>query len=216
MQRFDFRDFESWERRYRANFFNSLGGYKSLNLLATQDEVGRNNLAPFFSVIHVGSQPPLLGMLFRPHSVPRHTLQNFRASGKATLNAVHPGILAAAHQSSATYLAEFSEFAAVGLRPKMRDFAAPFVGESRLQAALTWREEHLVQANQTIFLVAKIEAVYMDNSAVLSDGLIDHSLLESLAVNGLNSYYRPQREIRYHYAKVGHKLKTLPWQSEKS
>ena len=37
-------DIESWERFYRANFINSLTGYKSVSLIGTVDAAGRHNL----------------------------------------------------------------------------------------------------------------------------------------------------------------------------
>lgn len=209
---FSSSDFQTWERFYRARFFNSLGGYKSLNLLGTASSTGQTNLGLFFSVIHVGANPPLLGLLFRPHTVPRHSLENFRESGQATLNAVHADILAPAHQSSASYSAEESEFAATGLNPAYREaFQAPYVQESRLSAGLLYREEHRVEANDCIFVVAEITWVRLDEKALFDDGLIEHSAIDSLAVNALDSYYRPAPFRRYDFARAGEDLKELPW-----
>lgn len=207
---FEKSDFAKWERFYRAAFFNSLGGFKSLNLMASQNAEGTNNLGLFFSVSHIGANEALLGLIFRPHTVPRHSLENLRA-GYASLNAVHPDILEQAHQASANYLAEQSEFEATGLSPEFLDFPAPFVAESKIKIGIKYREEHLIKANNTILVVASIEKVILDKGLILKDGLIDHNLAGSLAVNGLDSYYKTQPYKRLSYPRPGEKLDEKPW-----
>ena len=66
-------------------FINSLSGYKSANLVGTADHQGRHNLAIVSSVVHLGAQPPLVGMIMRPDVVERHTLANIRETGWYTL-----------------------------------------------------------------------------------------------------------------------------------
>ena len=48
---------------FKRNFINSLSGYKSINLIGSVNHNGLPNLAIFNSVFHVGSDPPLIGML---------------------------------------------------------------------------------------------------------------------------------------------------------
>ena len=68
-------DLDELEQRYRANLINSLSGFKSAVLLGSSD--GKtNNLAIISSVVHVGANPPLLGMIMRPHTVQRDSLDN--------------------------------------------------------------------------------------------------------------------------------------------
>ncbi|MDX5428495.1 MAG: flavin oxidoreductase, partial [Bacteroidota bacterium] len=67
-------DLEVMEKRYRAALINSITGFKPLNLCGTMDEKGNTNVAIFSSVIHLGSDPALIGMINRPNTVPRHTL----------------------------------------------------------------------------------------------------------------------------------------------
>ena len=69
-------DIEAMEKRSRANLVNSLAGYKSANLLGSVNGRGQTNLALMSSVLHIGAHPPLVGVLIRPHSVPRHSLEN--------------------------------------------------------------------------------------------------------------------------------------------
>ncbi|MBT4839378.1 MAG: flavin oxidoreductase, partial [Flavobacteriaceae bacterium] len=54
MKQFKASDLEELPSRYRANLINSCTGYKSLNLIGTQDSDGNKNLAVFNSIIHLG------------------------------------------------------------------------------------------------------------------------------------------------------------------
>ena len=116
------------EQRYRANFINSLTGFKSLVLVGTAAINGQKNLAIFNSIVHLGAHPPLIGMVIRPDSVDRHTLQNILETGYYTINHVQEEMMEKAHQTSARYPKTISEFDAVGLEDEViNDFPAPFV-----------------------------------------------------------------------------------------
>ncbi len=71
-------DLAKLDKRYRANFFNTLTGFKSANLIGTYDENDKENLAIFNSVIHLGANPPLMGFILRPTTVERHTYENIK------------------------------------------------------------------------------------------------------------------------------------------
>lgn len=212
---FKSKDFKDWDRRFRANFFNSIGGFKSINLLATQSEEGLFNVAPFFSVQHVGANPPLMSLIFRPHSVERHSLENLRAQGFATVNAVHKDIVDAAHQAAASYPREISEFEATNLEAEDLGFAVPYVKQARLKFGIKYEEEHTISLNDTILLIASIHEVYLEESCMLEDGLIDHSLIDTLSVNGLDSYYLPQAFKRFEYAQPDKPLAEKEWLRKK-
>lgn len=209
---FNSDNFKNWEPFFRANFFNSLGGYKSLNLMATVNEKEQSNLAPLFSVQHIGANPPLLSMIFRPHTVERHSLENFRSSGYATLNSVHPEILEQAHQAAAKYDRSVSEFEAVGLTEEYLNFPVPFVEESRLKIGIKHQMEQIIELNSTILVIASIEEVHVQEDSLLEDGLIDQSRMDNLTVNGLDSYYRPQPFKRFSYARPDQPLKEIKWE----
>ena len=66
------------DKIYRLNLINSITGYKSAQLIGTQNNAGATNLAVFSSVIHLGSNPPLIGFILRPTTVPRHTFANLK------------------------------------------------------------------------------------------------------------------------------------------
>jgi flavin reductase (DIM6/NTAB) family NADH-FMN oxidoreductase RutF len=73
---FSSSDIMSFEKRYRAAFINSLGGFKSVCLIGTINNIKQSNLAIFNSIVHIGANPPLIGFVVRPDSVERHTLEN--------------------------------------------------------------------------------------------------------------------------------------------
>ena len=142
------------ESRYRANFYNTISGFKNSNLIGTINENGITNLALFNSLIHLSSNPPYLGFMLRPTTVARHTYENIKANGLFTINHVHEGIIKKAHQNSAKYPREQSEFEACGLSEEyLNEFKAPFVKESNIKISLEFEEEHLVKASQTILVV---------------------------------------------------------------
>lgn len=194
------------DQRYRALFVNSLSGFKSANLVGTKDQAGLTNLTIVSSVFHVGANPPLMGLLMRPHNVPRDTLENIKQTKVFTLNHVNKQIAAAAHQTSARYDHSVSEFDATGLTPWYSEtFSAPYVKESRLKIGLSLDTVHLIEANQTELIIGRIEEVIVDEAVVTQDGYIDIEQLGSVAITSLDGYHSTQRIARYSYAQPDRK-----------
>jgi flavin reductase (DIM6/NTAB) family NADH-FMN oxidoreductase RutF len=188
------------QRFYRANLINSITGYKPANLIATIAADGRTNVAIFTSVVHLGADPPLLGFVMRPPTVPRHTFANLRQNGCCTINHVHREFYDRAHYTSAKFAANESEFATCHLREEYKDgFAAPYVGESPLQIGARLVDELPIAVNGTIFVILALEHLYINDAAIADDGNIDLEMLGSVAVSGLESYY------------TGKKLATMPY-----
>ena len=135
-QHYDSADLAKMSSRYRARFINSLSGYKSVNLIGTQNLDGRSNLAIFSSVVHLGASPALIGFIMRPDNGSRHTLDNITQSQHYTINQVCADFYQAAHQTSARYPEHESEFDTCNLSEHYIDgFKAPFVQQSRLKYA---------------------------------------------------------------------------------
>jgi flavin reductase (DIM6/NTAB) family NADH-FMN oxidoreductase RutF len=214
MQHFTRSDIQLMEQRYRASFINSLGGFKSLILVGTTDNVeernpdgtigkGATNLATFNSLFHIGANPPLCGLIFRPDSVDRHTLSNIEKTGFYTVNHVHSDFYKKAHQASARYPKDVSEFDATGLTPYyVEGFHAPFVAESRVKFGLELREKHPLSINGTIMIIGEIKHVILPESAVQNDGFVDIEKAGTLTCSGLDSYHTTQRIARLTYAKT--------------
>ena len=190
------------ENRYRAHLINSLSGFKSANLIGTQDNNGQTNLAIVSSVFHLGAHPPLVGMIIRPHSVPRHTLENLLATKQYTINHVNKDIYNKAHQTSARYDKDESEFDATGLSTEyLNDFTAPFVKERKLKYALELKKHHHLAINGTELIIGEITDIYLDEACLQEDGFVDIEAIDTVAVSGLDSYHVTVRLARLAYAK---------------
>ena len=189
-------------RRARSAFFNYLSGVKPAVLVGTQNAEGVPNLAIFNSLMHIGANPPLLGLLLRPLTVPRATYENLKASGYYTISHATTDILRAAHQTSAKYAPGESEFAATGLTVERTAHPAPYVGESRIKIGMQYREEYKVEANGTILIVGEIVELLLPDNAFDETGLLNHETLETAACSGLDSYYSVRFAERFAYAKL--------------
>ena len=190
------------EQRYRAAFINSLGGFKSVVLVGTVDVGGASNLAIFNSLFHIGANPPLCGLIFRPDTVERNTLSNIENTGRYTINHLNEAIYKQAHQTSARYPKDQSEFEATGLTPKfLEDFSAPFVVESRVRFAVEKREIIPLGINGTTLIIGQIVSVLLQDGLIQADGFVDIEQAGTLTCSGLDSYHRTQRIARLTYAK---------------
>lgn len=188
--------------RQRAHFINSLSGFKSANLIGTQNVNGQTNLAMFSSVVHLGASPALVGFIMRPDNNDRHTLDNIRISKQYTINQVSTAFYEKAHQTSARYPREKSEFEEVGLSTFHLDsINAPFVKESRLKYAVTLKEILPIPLNNTLFIIGEITDVICDEETIKDDGYIDIQSLQTVSVSGLDSYHISERLSRLSYAK---------------
>jgi flavin reductase (DIM6/NTAB) family NADH-FMN oxidoreductase RutF len=193
-------DITALDRTYRTNLINQISGVRTAFLAGTVNGSGQTNLALFNTLLHVGANPPLLGLVFRPLTAPRHTYDNIRETGVFTLNLVHQDLIEPAHVCSAKFPREVSEFDAAELTPEYRfDFPAPFVGESRLQLAMSWEEEHEIQSNQTIFMVARIRHIRLLEAALTADGHLDTQVTQPAGVSGLDTYFGVEfiRQLEY-------------------
>ncbi len=189
--------------REHIRLINSLSGFRNAFLVGTADKQGKSNLAIFSSIFHVGAKPPLIGMLSRPDSVERHTLENIRATGCWTLSGVTCEMLPQAHHTSARFDRDTSEFAATGLAEDHLDgFHAPHVKGSPLVLAFNLRDEIKLEINGTVLLIGEIQRMNFDRQALGKDGWLDIEKLGLVAVSGLDAYHVTQRIGRLSYAKA--------------
>lgn len=208
--RFTSHAIDAMDKSYRTLLINSLSGFKSANLVGTSDEGGQHNLSMVSSVFHLGAHPPLVGMIIRPASVPRHTLENIIATECYTVNHVHPAMLQPAHQTAARYDRAVSEFDAVGLSPQLSALhAAPYVAESRLKFGVKLCSQQEIQLNHTVLVIGEIIEVILQDDVIQPDGYIDIEALQTVAVSGLDSYHCSRRITRLSYAKPDKALTAL-------
>lgn len=204
MASYNTSDIDSWERFYRANFINSLTGFKSVNLIGTVNEQGQTNLGIFSSIVHIGSNPPLVGYINRPIKAATHTLANIQATGVYTLNHIHPSFVQQAHQTSAKYEGAISEFAEVGLTLAFQDnFPAPFVKESSIKYALSLQQIIPIELNDTFLVIGKIVSIQIDKDIVSEDGFLQLDKAATICSNGIDGYYSTELIKRFSYAKPG-------------
>jgi len=189
-----------YEQRYRTNLINSITGFKSVALVGSISKTGATNLAIFSQIIHVGANPPLIGMLFRPHTVVRHTLENILATRFFTINHIPASHVQQAHHTSARW--DISEFDACGFTPEYsKTISAPYVKESPLQIGCQLAEKQEITVNQTIFVVGEIKEIRLSETAVGEDGFVDLEQIGTVSCSGLDSYHLTQKIGRYAYAK---------------
>ncbi len=200
---------ESMAQRYRANFINSLSGFKSANLVGTVSNDQQTNLCIVSSAFHIGADPALMGFINRPHSVDRHTLENLIEAGFYTMNHVTTDIIDQAHQTSARYPRDESEFAATGLEELwIDDFAAPFVKNSTVRIGLEYKEHHTL-LNNTVMVIGAICYVDIPDNSLHEDGVVDMSVTNTVAVSALDTYHQPQKVKRLAYAKPNQAPKVI-------
>jgi flavin reductase (DIM6/NTAB) family NADH-FMN oxidoreductase RutF len=190
------------EQRKRAQLINSIIGFRSVALIGTIHTEGQTNLAIFNSIVHIGSNPPLLGFIMRPDSVERHTLSNIMETGCYTINHINSSMYEKAHQTSARYPKNVSEFDAAQLTPQFKDgFMAPFVKESHIQIGMEFKERIEISINQTSMIIGEIKFVHYPANCLLEDGFIDIEKAGTITSAGLDSYHTTQLLQRLQYAK---------------
>lgn len=208
MRHFDKTSIMEAESFFRRDFINCLSGYKSLNLIGTKSKSGQTNLSPFSQVFHIGATPPTVGILFRPHTVQRHTLENILETGVFTLNHVTQDFFKEAHQTAARY--ESSEFDAVGIEEEyLLEFYAPFVKPSPVKLGCRLIEHITLQVNDTVLVIGEIEHVWVDEKGLRKDGSLDLNALGTVTVSGLDEYHIGQKLARLSYPKPGKYLEEI-------
>lgn len=196
--------------RFRANFINSITGYKSCTLIGTRSPGGSTNLAIFNSLMHIGSSPALIGFILRPLTVRRDTFDNLMASGQFTVNQVSADIVRQAHQTSAKYEEGISEFAAVGLTEEyLDDHKAPYVAESQLKIGCSYKNHYTLEENGCLLVIGAVEHVYFPKEIQDPDGFLHLEKISAVSSMALDGYALPEFLDRYAYAKPGKKTESL-------
>ncbi|QOW11900.1 flavin reductase family protein [Kaistella flava (ex Peng et al. 2021)] len=179
---------------------NSLAGIRQVVLIGTKSKSGQENLSIFSSLIHLGARPPLFGLISRPDSVERDTLENIRETGSYTINFIHKDFVKQAHQTSARYPKEVSEFAAVGLTPEyVENCFSPFVEEAEIKVEMKLQQVLDIEINNTKMIIGSIECVHIPKSRLAEDGLVKPTDL--LLSGGLDAYYTSEFIEQLPYAK---------------
>ncbi|MDC3195427.1 flavin reductase [Flavobacteriaceae bacterium] len=188
------------EKIKKINLINSCSGYKSANLIGTISKEGITNVAVFSSVTHLGSNPPTLGFILRPTTVPRDTYKNILESGVFTINHIFENIIEDAHHTSAKYEEVISEFDITGLEDEYyNDCIAPFVKGSPVQMEMKFIEEYHIKSNNVIHIIAEIKNLYVKDDILKEDGFLDLAKGKVAAINGLDAYAIADNNTRFNY-----------------
>lgn len=196
-------DIDQMDKIFRLNLINSCTGFKSANLLGTKSLNDVSNVAVFSSITHLGSNPPLIGFILRPTTVPRDTYRNIKDTGVFTVNHIYSDIIEDAHHTSAKYPDEVSEFTKTGLEEEfLGDFPAPFVKGAKIRLGCRFLNEYEIKENDTLLLVSAVEHVFIaDQDIQQEDGWLKLENANTVAINGLDGYATTSLLDRYAYAR---------------
>jgi flavin reductase (DIM6/NTAB) family NADH-FMN oxidoreductase RutF len=203
-------DLSKLEKEKRVHLVNSLGGFKSVALVGTSDADGNTNLAVFSSFFHLGADPALIGVIFRPSPPERDTMTNIIEPGFYTINHINESIYRQAHQTSARYDKGISEFDATGLNKEYKNnFFAPFVRESNIQLGIAFKEKIDILINNTTMVIGEIVQIYIPENCLSEDGFVDLQKADTVTCSGLDSYHKTIQLDRLSYAKPNKEITSI-------
>jgi flavin reductase (DIM6/NTAB) family NADH-FMN oxidoreductase RutF len=209
-KKFTYESIMEMPKHQKTHFINSLGGFKSVSLLGTKNNLGQTNLAIFSSIFHIGANPPLIALIFRPSPPERDTLRNIIETGFYTINHINEVIYKQAHQTSARYDNTISEFDETGLQAEFKNnFAAPFVKESNIQMGIEFKERIDITINNTTMIIGQIKEVYVPENCIGEDGFIDLEKANTVTCSGLDCYHTTSKLDRLSYAKPNLEITSL-------
>ena len=188
------------EKLYRTKLINSLAGIRQVALIGTKSKKGQENVAIFNSLIHLGAHPPLFGFISRPDSVERDTLENIKETGSYTLNYLDKKWMKEAHQTSARYRKDQSEFEATGLSAEYLDKCfSPFIKEAEIKIEMKFQQILDVEINNTKMVIGSVERIHIPKNRLAEDGLVKP--FDLLLSGGLDGYYTSEFLDQLPYAK---------------
>lgn len=197
------KDIENLDRITRLKLINSVTGIKPANLIGTIDNDGKTNLAIFSSVIHLGSNPALIGFISRPKTEEAgHTFSNISETGYYTINHIHPEFIKNAHYTSGKFKQEISEFNSCGLTEEyLNDFKAPFLKESKFKMGLFFKEKIDIKLNDTFLVIGEIVELILPKPVTMEED-IDLEETKAVGISGLNSYYSFTKLEQHHFVRL--------------
>jgi flavin reductase (DIM6/NTAB) family NADH-FMN oxidoreductase RutF len=203
-------DLKALDKVPRLNLVNSVTGYKSGNLIGSISKDGKPNLGIFSSITHLGSDPALLGFIMRPTTVPRDTYKNIKETGYFTVNHITENLIQRAHQTSANYKEEISEFEETNIAPEyLEGISQPFVKESPVRLLCKYVNEYPIIENGCIHIIASIEEIYFEETLLNQDYWLQLEKGNIITINGLDGYCLPKLLDRFEYARPNSTPKSM-------
>ncbi|MDG2265809.1 MAG: flavin reductase family protein [Candidatus Marinimicrobia bacterium] len=192
------------EKFNRINLMNSITGISPANLIGTISNDSIENLAIFSSIVHIGSNPPLMGFILRPTKKNRRdTYENIIETNKFTINHINSDMVERSHYTSVKFDKNESEFQKCRLTAEyLNNFQAPYVKESYAKVGLELEDIQSITSNGCRLIIGRVERLYVPDSAIYKNGNIQLDLSNSIGVGGLNTYYSLDKIAEYPYARV--------------
>ena len=192
------------EKFNRINLMNSITGISPANLIGTISNDSIENLAIFSSIVHIGSNPPLMGFILRPtKKIRRDTYENIIETNKFTINHINSDMIERSHYTSVKFDKNESEFQKCRLTAEyLNNFLAPYVKDSYVKIGLNLEDIQLIKSNGCRLIIGRVERLYVPDSAIYKNGNIQLDLSNSIGVGGLNTYYSLDKIAEYPYARV--------------
>jgi len=181
-------EFLSWNSKYRSNFINALSGSKGVHLIGTQGKDGGTRLEIFDSVVHISTEPALIGFFVKPLAGATDTYARILETKCYTINHVHKSFLERAHAASLKINCQ-SQFDLCNLKKEYtNDFPAPFVAESNIKIGLKLRDDIQVIEGETHLIIGEVEFVNINEDYLEEDGQLDLEKAHDVYGVGLNHY----------------------------
>ena len=185
--KFTSNDIKNLDKVYRLNLINSITGIKPANLIATRSKDGVDNVAIFSSVVHLGSNPAMIGFVMRPQSnINSDTYQNILDTKCYTINHITEKIYKKAHMTSAK--TDQSEFDILNIDKESCDFEVPFIKGSPVQIGMKLLKT-IDLPNKCIFIIGEPEIIIINDKIISSEGKINLSSGNIVGLSGLDGYY---------------------------
>ena len=201
---FNKRGIRSLDRVKRLKLINSITGVKPANLVGTKSKKGVSNLAIMSSVVHLSSDPALIGFITRPcGKYRRDTYNNIMQQQQFTINHIVENDIEKAHYTSAKFDESISEFEACGFHEEYIDgIEAPFVKQSAIKIGLQYIEHVSIKSSNTTLIVGEVIHISVPDEIIDKNGYMDLGASKSVGISGLNSYYSLSHIESFPYARV--------------
>lgn len=196
---------ESLDKVFRLNLINSITGIKPANLIGTTNKHGDDNLAIFSSIVHISSNPPLIGFIsrLRGGQKPNNTVDNILKTRKYTINAVPTHMIKEAHNTSGKHEQHLDEFEICKINKTHIDqFEAPFVANSPIKIGMLFKEAVPINSNNALLIIGQVDQLIIDKNIVNDAGQLNLELANLAGISGLNAYYKLSKLNEFDYVKV--------------
>ena len=192
------------DRVSRLKLINSICGIRGVHLIGSISSINKTNLAIFSSVVHVGSNPPILGFITRPNlEVKRDTYNNIIETNYYTINSIERKMIDRSHQTSGKYDTNISEFDVCQFHEQyINNFIAPYVAECKIKIGLKLKEIITINSNNSNLIVGEIEQMHFDKDIFFSDQTLDLEKSDAIGISGLNRYYKFNHLCDLPYARI--------------